>query len=119
MKVKELIEKLQEEDQEAYVYSYSGPVYRIEGKPGYYDGATEHLIHDEKAKPYYSIVGYKQDRSKPKVYLCCMSLKDCLYDCSTIEDVDKFLVEGDPRFLEEALSLKEEVKNDFRLWGFK
>ena len=121
MKVKELIQELQKENPEAEVItSDGGPIYHTEWKPGYYDGHTPMLIHDEKKKPYYSIIGYKWEPNQHgKVVLQCMNLEDCLYNCFTTEDVEKFIIQGADRYLEGAQELKEKVKADFKSWDKK
>lgn len=117
MTVKELIERLQKESPEAEVITNSGPIYVVEGKPGYYDGHTPVLIQDDKKKPYFSIVGYKWDPSKDKILLHSMNLEDCLYNCNDSSEVDSFKIEGSERYLEGALELKETVKRNFKEWG--
>jgi hypothetical protein len=121
MKVKELIDLLQKENPESEVISSGrGPIYFPEWKPGYYDGHTPILIHDEKKKPYYSIVGYKWEPNEHgKVVLQCMELEDCLYNCNTIKQLDDFIIQGADRYLEGALELKEKVKEVFKSWDKK
>lgn len=97
MKTKELIEALQKADPSGELTVNCGgePIYFVESLPGYYDGPYSELIIDNTKKPFYCIDGYRVRRDKSKVIIHTMSLSDCLYNCNSNEELDKFKLELD------------------------
>lgn len=82
MKRDELIKLIMEADPDgvAEFCVDNADIYYLEPKPAYYDGYLQLLVHDEKAKPFYSIVGAKRTGSGLKVCIQPMSIRDCLWD---------------------------------------
>lgn len=82
MKRDELIRRIMEADPEGTAEFCVGnaDIYCLEPKPAYYEGYLQLLIHDEKLKPFYSIVGAKRTGKGNKVCIRPMSIEDCLWD---------------------------------------
>ena len=128
MKVKELIEKLQECDPDAVV-TCGGPIYMLEELPSYFDGCSTEIIHDKEAKPYYSIRGFRVMGKGKKVRLRPMSPSDVIHnavDFGKLEELEIDLSELDPmrrkrwealieEWKKEAIELEAEVQADLFL----
>lgn len=89
MKVKELLKELSSMDPEAEIVCGDGGAYFVEQLPGYYDGSYEKLLHDESKKPYYSLKGIEYTRSGTKVVFHTMNAEDLIWNCNSIEELDK------------------------------
>lgn len=110
MKVRELIEQLQELDPELHVEIPTGPAWFVGVLPAYYDGVHCQLITDPNAH-YYNVLGFKYTYEGSKVVIYSHSIADAMLDDPEIP-VDLSELPGDARKRhEEAV---EKMRKEYR-----
>lgn len=79
MKVRELIEQLQECDPEAHVETAGGPAWFVATLPAYYDGSHVQLVTDPNTK-FYNVLGFKITDEGSKVVIYPHDIQDAMLD---------------------------------------
>lgn len=89
MKVKELIQQLQNFNPEAEVVVGGEAIFFAEELPGYYDGYYQKLIQDPRKAPYYNVQGLEFSRTGTKVKLHLLELSDIIWNCESLTELEQ------------------------------
>lgn len=121
MKVKKLIELLQEfdDDGEVCILTEDGNVdiFNIQEMEGYWDGAYQVLDRDWECK-YYNIIGAKYRTDGSKIVIKPMGIEDALLDNPDlpIEVIDTFVHKGLQKQVDDWRKEVKKIHDDVQKW---
>ena len=80
MKVKTLIEKLQDFDPDLEVCIGNADIHFVSKQPAYWDGYLQVLERDESITEYYNIIGAEYSQNDDKVSIHTLSIRSAIWN---------------------------------------